>query len=161
MKLINSLLLIMFFVIFSCKGNKNNVPKNRYNIKLTDWKIKTKNGVTDTLNVKSWIPNSELSMVFSKNNDTICQKPNLEFYPIELENYIEKKLMNYLLVRSTLFPPPPKIYTTEKHIVLGWNFEKLNFIESCDLSELEQKIQRKLNLKRKFNPVDIDLKKGK
>jgi len=82
--------------------------------------------------------------------------PNLEFYPIELEEYIEQKLMNYLVLRSTQFPPVPNTYSTKEHFVIGWNFVDYDDLKCCECPKLESELIKKLGLKVKARPYEMD-----
>jgi len=154
-------ILIFGLTLISCLENKKQTNSGIDNLKIEGWEIQEKRGKTDTLNVQNWIPEPELSLTFINQSDSTCLTPSLEFYPIDLENYIDKKLMNYLILRATLFPPTPTTYKTEKYFVIGWNFEDYNTLKCCECSELEKELRRRLQLNVKEDPKKLDFEKWK
>nr|WP_319401799.1 hypothetical protein [uncultured Carboxylicivirga sp.] len=123
---------------------------------INNWNFKIEQSETDTTNLVDWFPNSEINIVFSLKSDSTCLSPSFDFYPIELEKYIDKKLLNYLILRATLFPPAPKTYTTEKYFVIGWNLVDYDTLRCCECSDLEKEIINRLGLKIKTDPQEID-----
>ena len=121
-------------------------------VAIDGWHVVVEKGVTDTVNVKNWMPQAELGLRLTYQGDSACLQPHLAFYPIELEAFIEQKLMNYLVLRSTLFPPAPYTYRTDEHFVIGWNLT--DYIDStcCDCKRLEAELIRQLGLTRKTHP---------
>ena len=149
-------LLTLGLILISCSDSKKKDKGNESFIEIDGWDVIIEKGVTDTLNVESWIPKSELSLQFVNKVDSTCQMPNLEFYPIELEEYIEQKLMNYLVLRATLFPPAPNTYMTKNHFIIGWNFVDYGSLKCCECPELESELIKKLKLVVKAKPKEMD-----
>ena len=142
-------LLTLVLILISCSDSQKKDKENKSFIEIDNWDVKVEKGEIDTINVESWIPKSELSLQFINKADSTCLTPNLEFYPIELEEYIERKLMNYLVFRANPFPPDPNIYRTENHFIIGWNFVNYNSLKCCECPKLETELIKKLNLKVK------------
>ena len=121
-------------------------------LKIDGWEITKIQGKTDTLNLKTWFPESEITLQFKRKSDSTCLAPSVEFYPADLELYMEKRLMDYLVIRSTLFPPPPFTFNTKKYFGIAWNFESYMDFKCCDCDYLKRELIQKLNLKIKEEP---------
>jgi len=147
--------------LISCSDGKKKTEIEIDGLKIEGWEITVKKGKTDTLNLKAWFPESEISIQFKNKLDSTCLTPNIEFYPVELESYMEKRLMDHLVVRSTLFPPPPMTFNTKKHFGIAWNFESHMDFKCCDCFSLKEEILQKLNLKVKEEPFKKDFNKYK
>ncbi|WP_194778605.1 hypothetical protein [Pararhodonellum marinum] len=149
------LFLISILVIACSKGQTIKQFENKLD-EIKNWNFKIAQSKTDTTNLVDWFPESEINIVYSLKSDSNCLSPSFDFYPIELEKYIEKKLLNYLILRATLFPPAPKTYRTEKYFVIGWNLVDYDSFKCCECSDLEKEIINKLGLKIKTDPQEID-----
>lgn|GEM_PF-4747557 len=78
--------------------------------------------------------------------DSACMKPRIDLYPIAIKDYIEEKLGKSMMLRSSLYPPAPKTYTTDKYFVLGWNLAAYDDHECCECKELEDSLIKELQL---------------
>ena len=122
------LILIILLTLPSCFNSKKGNLKKEYlypiikkNIEsISNWSlIEYKEGVIDTNEVN--ILTTPLILAKLKNKlQKDCLQPSLEFYPIELKEYVNKKLDYYLVLRSTLFPAPPRRYTSNEYYILGF-----------------------------------------
>ena len=137
------LIIIIIFLISSCSNrlDKKDIIINKLE-NIDNWKIEIVKGKTDTAGVKNWLPNTELTIVFQNKIVNNCLDPRFDFYPVELDTYIQKKLLNYLMLRATLFPPAPNIYKTDNFIVLGWNLTDYDNLKCCDCTNIESKISK-------------------
>lgn len=143
-------LLFICFVYGCASGTKETQPKLFEN-----WKIKETNGITDTTKVESMLPEAELKVVFTHTKDSSTIFPELNFYPIELKEYIGKNLRSYLMLRATLFPPEPIVYETELHVVLGWNLMSYHNYKCIDCDVLREDIIKEYTLKNtRFQKID-------
>lgn len=143
MKLLITFLSLGIFLI-SCSDKKKKLEDSF--LKVDDWEVLIEKGITDTISLESWLPKPELHLQFIKKSDSTCLVPYLDFYPIELKEYIESKLTRYLIFRASLYPPPPNIYRTNEYYILGWNLTDYNDQKCCNYTKLEEKLIKKLNL---------------
>ncbi|HSY62282.1 MAG TPA: hypothetical protein VK796_10415 [Cytophaga sp.] len=65
-----------------------------------------------------------------------------------MKEYLNNTLMNYLLLRSTIYPPPPNIYTTKDYYIIGWNMTDYREYTCCKMDVLEKKITSILKMKK-------------
>ncbi len=138
---------IFCFILISC-SNPKDYDKISSVKDFKKWEINVERSIVDTLNIGNRIPKSEISLKFINKLDSTCSSPSLDFYPIDLEDYIEKKLIIFLKLRSTLTPLIPKTYRNDKYFIIGWNFSEQNNCKPLDYSELEKSLMEKLNLKK-------------
>ena len=138
---------IFCLILISCTSPKEKDKINSAK-SFKKWEIDVERRIVDTLNIGNRIPKSEMSLKFINKLDSTCLSPSLDFYPIDLEDYIEKKLLIFLKLRSTLTPLAPKTYRNGKYFVIGWSFSEQNNCKSLDHSELEKSLIEKLNLKK-------------
>lgn len=116
------------FAIISCSEPKTTQHPNPYQIE--NWKIELQNRSSVLPGVKGKIPEAEFSLQFINKNDSSCIKPILAFYTIKQQNTIEKELMNYLVLRSSLYPAFYKIYHSEHYVIIRRDL-KDNFNRTC------------------------------
>ncbi|PCJ64896.1 MAG: hypothetical protein COA58_11525 [Bacteroidetes bacterium] len=141
-------IVILGLLISSClKGqDKQDIVINKLS-NINHWEIEFVKGKTDTVGVKNWLPSTELTIKFQNKKDSNCLKPNFDFYPVELVTYIEKKLRNHLMLRSTLYPPTPNIYKTDNFIILGWNLTDYDGRTCCECTNLKSELTKILGFK--------------
>lgn len=153
-----SLIIIFTFglLILSCSTTEEKNKGNKSPVEIDGWNVKVEKGITDTVSVENWIPEPELDLKFINENDSTCLIPNLKFYPIELEEYIEKKIMIYIILRASLFPPMPNTYRSKDHFVVGWNLVDYNNRICCECQKLEFELIKNLSLTIKSRPTEID-----
>lgn len=147
---------ILTILISSCSNgqDKKDVIINKLKT-IDNWKIEFVKGKTDTVGIKNWLPNTELAIKFQNKKDSNCLQPYFNFYPVVLETYIEKKLLNYLILRATLYPPSPNIYKTDNYMILGWNLIDYDNKKCCECQNLENELTEILDLKIIQKPQDI------
>ena len=117
-------------------------------LKLKNWTISEfQTGTTDTTNNKT-IPDSEIHIVLKNKSDSSinCLHPILEFYPIELKNTVEKRIVNYLILRSALYPPPPQKFSNTTYYVVIWNLKDYDIHKCCDCENLKMQLKTLLQL---------------
>ncbi len=152
MKLLIAFLTIGSFLI-SCSDIKKNKEKNSF-VKIDGWNVHIERGITDTLHSENWNPKPEVHLQFINTSEPTCLKPYLNFYPIELEEYMERNLRYYLMLRASLYPPAPNTYTTDKYYIVGWNLVDYDTLKCCDCKNLESELIKKLNFKVKDKNFD-------
>ncbi|MFT5892323.1 MAG: hypothetical protein ACI9Y7_002433 [Dokdonia sp.] len=135
MKLLLSILVFGFLAI-SCSNSKNNKEENPF-VKIDGWDVIVEKGITDTLYLDIGDSKPELYVKFINTSEPTCLIPYLNFYPIELEEYIKKILRYRLILRANPFPPAPNTYTTDKYYIVGWNLVSYNDLKCCDCKNLE------------------------
>ncbi|MCI4671009.1 MAG: hypothetical protein MRZ79_22925 [Bacteroidia bacterium] len=105
---------IMAFFLLSCENFSGE------SLKGSNWTASFKRGSSDTSSLShNWVE-PELIIKMKNESDTACIYPYFEFYPIEYKAFIEKKLMSYLVLRATTFPPAPRIFVNENSLVFAW-----------------------------------------
>ena len=153
-----TLILFTAIIFLSCSHNKKENLKKEYihhttkNIleSIDNWSlIEYKEGIIDTSEVDILTSPAVFAKLKNKSQEN-CLNPVLEFYPIKLKEYVSKKLNMHLLLRSTLFPAPPRRYTTNKYYILIWNFEDYFTEKCCHCKSLEKKLKYKLKMKPTF-----------
>ena len=147
---------LFVFLISSCLNGQTPSTIETKLTGLENWDYKIERNKTDTINLKSWFPASEIQISLIYKKDSTCLTPTFDFYPIEIEKYIEKRLLNYLILRATIFPPAPKSYRTETFFILGWNLVDYDNFQCCECSDLENELIDRLGLRLKSNPQEID-----
>jgi len=136
----------LLFAFISCSRGQNENIKNVLD-SIDDWNVVAfKRTTADTLKVGNWIPDPEISATIRLNGDSSCLNPRLDFYPISSKNYVKKKLMTYLTLRGSLFPPQPNIYSSKDYYLLIWDFTDYDGHSCCKCDELEAEIISRLNL---------------
>lgn len=108
---------------------------------LKGWEIEITENQIDTIGVKNWLPQPIIKVSFIHKNKNHCARPFLDLYPVEMVNYIENKLENYLLLRSSIHPPSPTKYYTQKYFILGWNLSKYNEKKCCACEKLKKDLK--------------------
>ena len=141
------LLVVLLFSLTSCEERKPQLDSKFSNIYIEGWSSNLERGITDTLYLDSFMPNAEYLLTFVKRSGLPCLSPRFEFYPIDLRNYVDKKLYKYLMLRSNLFPPAPKIFKTKEHYVVAWNLEEYKELKCCECLELESNVKEQLGMK--------------
>ena len=145
---------LLFVIVISCE-KKNNLDlkvKNDFSeIKkelesIEKWDlINYKVGYIDTTEVNLLTPPLIFAKFRRQFNDT-CLTPSLQFYPIELKDYVSEKLFYYLKIRSTFFPPHPKLFQTKNYFIVAWELENYNNLICCDCENLENELKNKLKM---------------
>jgi len=143
------LILSMIVSLVSCSEQRVEDKLSKIN----GWTLQITKGVTDTIGIKNWLPDPELSIEFTNLKGFNCLKPNLDFYPIELEEYIKEKLTKHLLLRASLYPPSPNLYRSKNYFILGWNLISYQNNNCCDCEKLESELIKKLELQPKLKPL--------
>lgn len=139
-------ILLLGHVFCSCSQGNNTYPFEKELQKIENWNIEIIRGEIDTNIAKSFVPMAEIQLKFINKNDSSCSNPWLDIYPIQLENYMEKKLVDHFTLRSSIFPLFPNKYITDKYLILAWNFYDSYKFSCCECISLENELIDKLNL---------------
>ncbi len=151
------IIVLIWFLNISCSYSENEQHREIMGLQINGWGIQAKRGKTDTLKLESWMPQAEISLTFKNLSDTTCLSPILEFYPIEMEKYMETTLTNYLILRSAWYREDTRIftsvYTTEEFYVIAWNLEENGDHICDDCKKLKMNLKVGLGLELKEDQV--------
>lgn len=141
--------LLLLLSLFSYKEKPTTVVETEV---FEGWEVSIKESRTDTANLRDWLLDAEKTIVFKYKSDSICSTPNLAFYPIELKEFVNKKLKTYLLLRAFYYPLPLVSFKTKQHFVIGWNFESKDY-KCCECEELKSLVIKEYDLQVIDDPV--------